>query len=198
MPEPTSAKASMEIQSFHLVFALQRRLHRIDRWRLPFPGGIPIAAIAYSTAALAAVIAVRQTPAIGQLIAAMPAPLAYVLIPAATATAMTRIRVDGRPAHRHLTAQTLTPLTNRSRAANRRTSGDHTSAATTLIAASPAAPTYRAAAITGPATITLTRPAHAQPAGRTLHITEAAGPPLARPRTLTLKPGQQLKIGERR
>jgi len=188
----------MEIQSFHLVFALQRRLHRIDRWRLPFPGGIPIAAIGYSAAALAAVIALRQTPGLGQLIAAMPAPLAYVLIPAAAAMAMTRVKVDGRPAHRHLTAQALAPITSRSNAAGRPTTIDHTSAQTSLLASSPASRNYRGAVVKGPAQVTLTRPAHARPAGRTLHLTPAAGPQLSKPRTLTLQRGQQLKIAESR
>lgn len=191
-------QANIEIQSFHLVFALERRLHRIDRWRLPVPGGIPITAIGYTAAGLALVIALRQTPGLGALVAALPAPVAYVLLPAAAAMAMTRIKVDGRPAHRHLTAQTLAPITARTRAAGRTTRAKHTVDDTGLYACGPTDPEYRAATITGPAKATLTRPAHAKPAGRTLHLTAAPGAPLARARTLTLHQGQQVRIKERR
>lgn len=193
-PEPTQTPG-MDIQSFRLVFNLERRLHRIDRWRLPFPGGIPITAIGHATTALIVVIALRQLPITGQLISALPAPLAYVIAPAAIAAALTRLTIDGRPAHRHLTAQTLTHL-NAARTTASRTAptGQLHIHDDTLLAASPTAPDYPACTITGPATVRLTQPARANPRGQTLHITPTSGPPLTRGKTIRLRPGQTLKI----
>ncbi|MEI2700860.1 MAG: TcpE family conjugal transfer membrane protein [Baekduia sp.] len=188
----------MDIQSFRLVFDLERRLHRIDRWRLPFPNGIPITGIAHAAAVLIAVIALRQLPMIGQLLAAMPAPVTYVLLPAGIAAALTRLKIDGRPAHRHLTAQALAPLTTTRTAAGRRTPpGPIYIDDTPLLAASPTAPEYPGCTITGPAIVRLTRPARAQPRGNTLHITPVQGTPLARGKTIRLRPGQRLKVAAR-
>ena len=106
MPGPgTDEPAGMEIRSFHVVFALERRLHRIDRWRLPFPYGVPVRAIAYAATALLVIVVAGRLPLTGALTGVMPAPLRYVLAPAAIGAALARLRVDGRPAHRHLLAR---------------------------------------------------------------------------------------------
>lgn len=196
MPDPN--QTSMEIQSFRLVFDLERRLHRIDRWRLPIPNGIPLAGIAHAALALLALIAIRQLPIAGQLLAQLPAPVAYVLLPAAIATGLTRLHIDGRPAHRHLTAQALTPITTRQTAAGRTTQTQtaHITEAA-LTTTTPNAGGYPDCQITGPATIRLTRPVRARPRGNTLHLTPLDGPSLNRPKTLRLQHGQQLKIRNR-
>lgn len=191
----TTDKATMDVQSFRLVFDLERRLHRIDRWHLPFPNGIPLVGIAHAAAALAVVIALRQLPGIGELIAALPAPLTYVLAPAAAAAALTRLHIDGRPAHQHLIAQALAPTTSRRKAANRPSPLTPSLILdTTLLTTSPRSGTYPACVVTGPATTRLNRPIRATPRRNTLHLTPLAGPPLARTKTLRIHAGQTMKV----
>lgn len=185
----------MEIRSFHVVFRLERRLHRIDRWRLPFPHGVPVAAIGHAAAVLAVIVALGQLPGLGAAIGALPAPVAYVLIPAAAATALTRLRIDGRPAHRHLLARVLAPLTGRRTAAGRPAPlGTATIAGETLLSTGSSAPDYPECEIAGPATVELRRPARAHARAGTLHLRPLPGPPLARPKVVRLAAGQRLKV----
>lgn len=194
MPAPDQ-QAGMEIRSFHVVFRLERRLHRIDRWRLPFPHGVPIAAIGHAAAVLAAIVALGQLPGVGTVIGALPAPVAYVLAPCGAAAALTRLRIDGRPAHRHLLAKLAAPLTQRRTAAGRPAPlGPDPITGETLLASSPASRTYLSCEVTGPATVTLRLPARARARARTLHLAQLPGRPLARGKTVRLAPGQRLKI----
>lgn len=190
--------AGMEIRSFHVVFALERRLHRIDRWRLPFPYGIPVRAIAYAAGAVMMIIVFGQLPLLGALASAMPAPLRFVIFPAAIGAGLSRLRVDGRPAHRHLLARIAHQL------APARRSGARASpaAGTVLRLAEPcvivpdsSAPTYRPALITGPAELLLRYPAEGRQRGLRLHLVQAGEQPLDRPQRVRLQTGQSIEIG---
>lgn len=90
----------LHIRSFRVVFDLERRVHRIDRWRLPLPYGLPLRSIGYAVVAVIAVALVSRLPGIGATVAALPAPVRFVLAPIAVAYALTGINVDGRSAHR--------------------------------------------------------------------------------------------------
>lgn len=185
----------MEIRSFHLVFRLERRLHRIDRWRLPFPHGVPVAALGHAAAVLALIVALGQLPGLGAAIGALPAPVAYVLIPTAAATLLTRLRIDGRPAHRHLLARAGAPLTGRRTSAGRPAPlGAHAVTGETLLAVDPSGSEYPECEVAGPATVELRRPARAHARARTLHLRPLPGPPLARPKVVRLAPGQRIKV----
>lgn len=87
------------IRSFRVVFELDRRLHRIDRWRLPLPYGLPLRSLGYAAGALLAVLVAGALPVIGQVLGLLPAPVRFALIPGAVAYGLTAVRVDGRPAH---------------------------------------------------------------------------------------------------
>jgi hypothetical protein len=60
--------------------------------------------IAYATITLAATVIGGQLPGLGTLVGAVPAPVRHVLIPFAAAALLTRLRIDGRSAHRFLLA----------------------------------------------------------------------------------------------
>lgn len=198
MPVPDSP-AGMEIRSFHVVFRLERRLHRIDRWRLPFPHGIPVAALGHAAAVLCLIVALGQLPGLGAAIDALPAPVVYVLAPAACATLLTRLRIDGRPAHRHLLALARTPLAGRRTAAGRAAPLEpQVVVGDTLLTAGPAGSTYPPCEITGPATVELHRPARAHARAKTLHLHPQPGPRLARPKVVRLAGGQRLRVRSRR
>jgi hypothetical protein len=81
-----------------VVFSLERRLHRIDRFRIPLPYGLPLRSVGYSAFILAAVLAAGRLPAIGAVVAGLPAPVRFTVLPAMGAVLLTRLRVDGRHA----------------------------------------------------------------------------------------------------
>ena len=193
-PEP----AGMEIRSFHVVFALERRLHRIDRWRLPFPYGVPVRAIAYAAAALLVLVIAGPLPLTGVLTGVMPAPLRYVLAPAAIGAALARLRVDGRPAHRHLLARLAHRLAPARRSGVRASPAPGTRlhlAEPCVIVPDSSGPAYRAARITGPAQLLLRYPADGRQRGRRLRLVQAGDQPLDRPQHVTLQAGQTLELG---
>lgn len=107
----------IQIRSYRVVFDFERRLHRIDRWRLPLPYGLPLRGLAYAVVALAAVLFCSGLPLVGAMLGVLPTPARLVLLPVAAAYALTRCNLDGRPAHRtglavlrmYLTAGRSTP-----------------------------------------------------------------------------------------
>lgn len=94
----------LEIRSYRVVFELDRRLHRIDRWRLPLPYGLPLRSVGYAVAALLGVLLASRLPLVGTLLTQLPAAVRLALLPCATAYALTSVQVDGRPAHDALAA----------------------------------------------------------------------------------------------
>lgn len=87
-----------EIRSFRSVFALERRVYRVDRLRLN-PGGVPVRGIAYFVAILLAVLLGERLPLLGLPLRILPWYVREVALPAAAAALFTLIRVEGRPFH---------------------------------------------------------------------------------------------------
>src|SRR3954447_3178515 len=90
---------SLQIRSYRVVFDLERRIHHIDRFRVPLPYGLPLRSVAYAVVGLVAVLLMRQLPGIGELLRLFPVPAQLVLLPGAFSVALTRLRLDGRSAH---------------------------------------------------------------------------------------------------
>lgn len=107
---PPPSEDVLTIRSFRVVFDLERRIHRIDRFRVPLPYGLPIRSLAYGAGALLAVILSMRLPAIGALMHVLPAPARLVIVPAAASYVMTRVRLDGRSAHAAAVAWALFKL----------------------------------------------------------------------------------------
>lgn len=87
-----------EIRSYRNVFALERRIYRIDRLHLN-PSGIPIRGVLYWLTGLAALAIASRVPFIGIALVWMPWYLRELLLPGLVAWLMCAIRVDGRPFH---------------------------------------------------------------------------------------------------
>ena len=94
----------MEIRSYRRVFDLERRLYRIDRLRLN-PGGVPVRGIVYFLAILSIGLIAQRLPWLAAIARVMPWYLRELALPAALATVLGVIRVEGRPFH--LAAQAL-------------------------------------------------------------------------------------------
>src|SRR5262245_14572082 len=87
-----------QIRSYGVVFSLERRLHRIDRFRIPLPYGLPLRSVGYGAFILVAVLAAGRLLGMGELVARLPAPVRFAVLPTVGAVLLTRLRVDGRHA----------------------------------------------------------------------------------------------------
>lgn len=191
------ARATLQVQSFRVVFALERRIHRIDRWRLPLPYGVPVRALAYAAAVLLSVITAGRLPGIGPVLNVLPAPFRFVLLPGFAAFALDRARVDGRPAHNFLIALV------RHRLGPRHLSGfrpappvGYEDRVVDDIAYVPDehAPYFRRARLKGPARLRLAYPITGEQRGRRLILEQAGAHPLGRPRLLTVPAGAEVEF----
>jgi len=190
----TSPEDEVTIRSFRLAFELERRIFKVDRWRLPFAYGVALRSVGYAAAALAAIVVLTRLPAAGPLLAVVPAPLKFVVAPLAAAYALTRVEVDGRPAHRVAAAWGRHVATPSRLAAFRRIDAPGRAAlldALTL-AADERSGRYRRAVVRGPATILLRYPAHARPRGATLRLRQTSNAPLRRARKIDVGSGQRV------
>ena len=88
----------IEIRSYRAVFDLERRIYRVDQLRLN-PGGIPVRGVVYFLAILAATLLASSLPLVGAAVGMLPWYLRDLALPAASATVLSVIRIEGRPFH---------------------------------------------------------------------------------------------------
>jgi len=96
--EVRSSNAHIELTSYREVFDLERRIYRIDRFRLN-PSGIPLRGVLYFAIAAALSAVLDGMPAAHWLLGYLPWYLHYVGLPGLIATLGSTIRVEGRPLH---------------------------------------------------------------------------------------------------
>jgi hypothetical protein len=101
----TGEHDQMVIRSFRVVFALERRLFAIDRFRLPLPHGLPVLAVGYFAALTLLLAVLARLPLIALVVGVIPPPVRWVLLPAVGAALLMRVRPDGRAPHRALLAR---------------------------------------------------------------------------------------------
>lgn len=191
-----------------VVDVVERRIFRVDRWRLPTPHGVSIRALGYAAGCFGLVLVAGAMPLIGELVDLAPASLRYLALPALGGWALASLAIDGRPPHHALLSAARFGARPRTLAALRATQPVGTS--TSPVAAVQVAPAgdephYRAGRVRGPATITLRYPAELEvtrrrrsngAAGRSalsdagrVRIRALAGRPLAR--------GSQIQVPDR-
>jgi hypothetical protein len=189
------ADRDLVIRSYRLCFDLERRIHRIDRWRIPVPYGVPLRGVAYGAAALATVLPLQRLPVTGELLGVLHPALRLVVLPIAVAYALTRLRVDGRPAHAAALAWLRWRLEPSRLAAFRAAERPGPRLLRDLaIAADEGSSLYRRALIRGPATVTARYPARARARARKLELRQAGGGPLWRGKRIRLAEGQRLVV----
>jgi hypothetical protein len=87
-----------EIRSYRRVFDLERRIYSVDRLRLN-PGGIPVRGVVYFLAILVAAMLIGRLPVLGAIARHTPWFVRDIGMPAALATVLTAIRIEGRVFH---------------------------------------------------------------------------------------------------
>ena len=188
------------IRSFRVVFELERRIHKIDRWRIPVPYGVPLRGIAYWAAALVATIAFARLPVAGELVDVLPPPIRFVIVPVAVAYALARLQVDGRPAHTALGAWVRFALSPRRVAGLRAVPRIGTKVMLRDVAVLPdeRGARYRPAVIQGPATVLLRYPpvGWVKSRGRrpALHVSQLPRPALFVGKRVRLVEGQRMVV----
>jgi hypothetical protein len=88
----------MEVRSYRRVFDLERRIYRVDRFRLN-PSGVPVRGIAYLLAILLSVLVATRLPLAGQVVRRVPWLLRYLALPGLATALLTLVRIEGRPFH---------------------------------------------------------------------------------------------------
>lgn len=185
----------LTLRSYRLAFELERRIHRIDRFRIPVPYGIPLAGLGYACAAALSIALTARVPGMAEIVGTVPLPVRYLAVPVLTAHVLCRRRSDGRPAHEAIAArlvrcvrpQCLVAFMSPSRA-------DRVAFASFVVVPDEAGPTYRRGVVRGPAVAVLRIPARAEQRGKALVVRQLGGPPLYRARELRLGEVQRLQL----
>jgi hypothetical protein len=188
-------EGTIRIRSYRVCFDLERRIHKIDRWRIPLPYGLPLRGIVYFLAALGAVLVARPLPIAGGFLDTLHPALRYFALPVGTAVALMRWTIDGRTPH--ATAKAWL----RMRLSPRRLCAFRPAPATGPVRFEPitivpdeSSPRLRRAVVHGPATVTLRYAAQLHARARTLRVVSKDGPPLWQGKTIELKRGQRMVI----
>jgi hypothetical protein len=141
---------------------VERRIYRVDRWRLPSPHGVSVRACAYAIVALAAVLAASRLPLLGLALGAMPTSIRLVAVPLGAGAGLAAWAPDGRAPHhalrglvRHLVVpRTLSGLRPTAAAGHELVPIEEI-----RIAAAGDDPRYRPGLVRGPARVLLRYPA---------------------------------------
>jgi TcpE family len=185
----------LQIRSFRVCFKLERRIHKIDRWRLPLPYGIPLRGIGYAAAVLVAMLFLSRLPVIGGLLELLSPWLRYAALPVAIAYLLTQWKVDGRAAHAAGLAWLLMQLRPKRVSAFRPAAPlGPTTLGDIAVASDERSHRYRRGVVEGPATVILRYPARLRQRGRTLHVRQESGEPLWRGKQVTLSAGQRVVV----
>jgi len=152
---------SITVRSYRRVFDVDPRIHRIDRWVLPVPGGLPLRTLGYFMGTLLVVLILAGLPLIGELIDTLSPPMRYVLIPGAVAALGSQVAPDGRSAHRYALTWLAFAMRSRRQSVGRAVplEGEHVASGGTLpLVADETSSVLRRARVRGPAQVDLAEP----------------------------------------
>lgn len=198
------------IESYHLVLdRVDRRIFKIDRWRLPAPHGVPVRAVVYGATALAVVLVCSRLPALGTLIGTLPPAVPWVAVPALSGWLLSQWRIDGRPPHRALLAVVRHALAPKARAglSPTRPRGARVAPVEEVAIAPVDDGRYRRGVVRGPALLTFCYPARLEarrgPLGlrrseperaARIRVTDGGGRPLREAKVVRVPAGREVRF----
>ena len=186
---------TLTIRSFRLAFRLERRIHRIDRFRLPLPYGLPLRGAAYALVAALAVVAASRLPIAGAALGLLPWPIRFGVLPVALAQVLMQVELDGRPAHEVVGAWLRLRIGPRRVVAFEGVRGPRWPAHWNVaVAPDDREPRYRRGVVCGPGVVLLRHEATVAVTGSTLTVTATDERPRYRGRRVALKPGQRVVV----
>jgi hypothetical protein len=184
------------IRSYRVCFKVERRIHKIDRWRIPLPFGVPVLGAGYAVALLLAVLIGGQLPLLGLLVSALPGPVRFVLVPIGGAYVLSQWQIDGRAAHATAIAWSRMWVSPRRIAAFRPArSPGAVRLGDVTVASDERTARPRRAVVRGPAAIVVRHPFEARQRGRTLRIVPQPGPARWRGKEVRVERGQRVVLG---
>ncbi|WCB95695.1 hypothetical protein DSM104299_04444 [Baekduia alba] len=182
------------LRSYRLAFELERRLHRIDRFRIPVPYGIPLVALAYAAAVAVALVIAGSLPLAGALLGVLPWPVRLILLPGVITRALCHRRADGRPAHEAIIAYMMFLLGPRRLVGLERAPVRDVDLGVVAVASDERSAGYRAGVVRGPGTVLLRCPARLELRGRVLRLAGTDDTLLSEPQEVALSSGMRLEV----
>jgi hypothetical protein len=181
------------IRSYSVCFQLERRIHKIDRWRVPLSYGVPLAAVGWAAGVLLATLVLARLPILGAVLGALHPALRLVILPVAAAAFLSRWRIDGRRPLPAAVAYVRWRATPR-HLAGFRAQPQRLELGTVTFAGDGRGARLRDAVIRGPARVVLRYPAALKQRGARLHVTAHQGEPQWRGKEITIQPGQRVVV----
>jgi hypothetical protein len=89
----------IQLRGYRRVFQIERRLYKFDRWRIPYPHGVPLRGIGYFLAAELALFTASRLPLLGALLGLLGPAVSFAGLPLLAAFVLMQGRIDGRPPH---------------------------------------------------------------------------------------------------
>jgi hypothetical protein len=103
MSDERKQPRSVRIRRYQSVTdRVSRRIYKIDRWRLPMPGGLPAISLVYGFGCLAAVGLLSGLPITGQILSLLPWSITWIALPIGGAWVLSTAKIDGRAPHKVL------------------------------------------------------------------------------------------------
>jgi hypothetical protein len=95
----TVESRGIRLRGYRRVFRIERRLFRFDRWRIPYPHGVPLRGIGYFLVLELMVFAASGVPLVGTLISVWTPAVSFLGLPLLGSFLLMQARIDGRPPH---------------------------------------------------------------------------------------------------
>lgn len=205
-----SAKTPQKVvRSYRVVFRRRWRIYRIERWRLPLPGGLELRTIGYWVTCLLLMLVMSRLPVLSIALALLPVSVRLGAIPLIVAWGLSGWEVDGRPPHRVLAGVVSWWLRPRVIAGLRPCPAAETSVVPLrrlVMAPDLYGPNYPRGRVVGPARVLLRYPVRVSAEGvprwsrsaggaqlsgaKRWRVRDIAGPPLHRGKTVNVPPGR--------
>lgn len=190
-----SDDGTIPVRSFRNCFKLERRIHKIDRWQIPVPFGIPLRGAGYAIGTALAMLILGRVPGVGRAIDGMSPELRFVVLPLGLAYLLTRWEIDGRPAHAVLRSLVLMRVRPARLVAWRAVPAPGPVALGPItIAPDDRGARLRPGVVHGPAHVLIRYPFQAHQRWRKLRIEAEPGPPCWRGKEIAIGRGQRMVI----
>jgi len=187
---------AVHIRSFRTCFTVERRIHKLDRWRVPLPYGLPVRGLAYFVVSAVALVILSELPLFGALLHGFNTFTRLLLLPGAIAFLLYRVTLDGRPSH----AAALAWLRMRSEPGRmsgfrRLESPSQVTLGSVLLAPDERTARLRRGVVEGPAELVVRYAADTVLRRDELRLVQSGDEPLWRGKQVRLSAGQRVVIG---
>lgn len=184
----------IRLRSYRLAFELERRIHRIDTFRIPLPYGLPLSALGWGSGTLILIVVASGVPGLGAAMAMAPWPVRLIFVPGLAAHLLCREGGDGRPIHECLLARMGFVARGHHRVGLRTIRREMPLAGAFPCVPDERADRYRAGVVRGAACVVLRQPARVELRSATARLAPLDERPLAVPQDLRLREGQRLVV----